>query len=125
MSVFSIWSLEENYFGREILVKEYDKTEENTSVFKEFLKDHYGILQGGFATLNRLEIFLIKHKPSDFLQRLTVSLQNFSLSLSDFLRFYSLLLLATKRSCLATYKRALRNFFGNCRFCFFNFHRPS
>ena len=81
MSVFSIESLEENYFGREILVKKYDKTEENTSFFKEFLKDHYGILQGGFVTINRLEIFLIKHKPSDFLQRLTVSLQNFSLSL--------------------------------------------
>jgi VanZ family protein len=76
------------------------------------------ILQDGFATLNRLEFFLIKHKPSDFLQRLTVSVQNFFMSLSVFLRFYSLLSLATKRSCFATYKRALRNFFGNGRFIF-------
>jgi len=33
VSVFSMGALEENYFGREILVKEYDKTKENTSVF--------------------------------------------------------------------------------------------
>ena len=50
--------VKENYFGREILVKVYDKTKGNTRFFKEFLKDHYGILEGGFATLNRLEIFL-------------------------------------------------------------------
>ena len=74
-------ALEEKYFGREILVKVYDKTKGNTSFFKEFLKDHCGILQGGVATLNRLEIFLIKHKPSDFLQRLAISLKKISLSL--------------------------------------------
>jgi hypothetical protein len=67
------------------------------------------ILQDGFATLNRLEIFH-QAKPSDFLQPLTVSLQNFFMSLSGFLWFCNLLSLATKRSCFATYKRALRNF---------------
>jgi len=74
MRVFSMEVTKEKCFGENILVKEYDKTNENTSFFKEFLKDHYGILQGGFATLNCLEIFLIKHKPSHFLHPLTVSL---------------------------------------------------
>jgi hypothetical protein len=31
---------EENYFGGEILMEIYDKTKENASFFKGFLKDH-------------------------------------------------------------------------------------
>ena len=54
-------------FGGEILVKIYDKTKRNPSFFKEFLKDHCGILQGGFAALNRLEIFYQARSPK-FLQ---------------------------------------------------------
>lgn len=99
----------ENILGEKLFWKDTIKQRETLVFFKEFLKD-YASSTMHFCHPQSLGDFSIKHKPSDFLQRLTVSLQNFSLSLSGFLRFYSLLSLATKRSCFATYKRALRKF---------------
>ena len=41
MRVFSMEVSEEKYFEEEIPLETYDKTKENASFFKEFLKDHW------------------------------------------------------------------------------------